>query len=103
MRNLYLNIELCKKDLYDGGTCRGKDECKAYLHEYPNLDVGHEVTVDELADATLRIISFLMQNDAHGLEVDLEKRNKQLAPPMEMTMKEIEDILGYRVKIVSEE
>lgn len=44
-----------------------------------------------------------MYNKCIGeITIDIEGRNKLYAPPKEMTVEEIEEALGYKVKIVGE-
>ena len=74
-----------------------------YREEYPHIYLNSEVNAEELAHAIDTIATFFMQNDKNALTVDLDEREKFLKPPVEMTIKEIEKELGYKVKIVGEE
>ena len=96
-----------KIELFD--DCYGKDilDDKPYptlcREEYPHIYLNSEVNIEELEHAIDTIATFFMQNDNYILIVDLDEREKSLKPPVEMTIKEIEKELGYKVKIVGEE
>lgn len=69
--------------------------------EYKHLFVDHEVTDEELGEVLDIITTWFMQNpDNHTIIVDLNERNERLAPRKEMTIKEIEKELGYKIKII---
>lgn len=70
--------------------------------EYPNLMLDHEVTDDEWNEALNTLITYFAQNPIHNIIVDLKKRNEHYGPAKEMTMEEIEQQLGYKIKIVKE-
>lgn len=55
---------------------------------------------EEFAECLDRIIGWLIEHRTSYVDVVLEKRERTLAPPTEMTLAEIEKALGYRVKIV---
>ena len=67
-----------------------------------HIYLNSEVNAKELAHAIDTIATFFMQNDKYALTVDLDEMEKFLKPPVEMTIKEIEKELGYKVKIVGE-
>ena len=87
-----LNIEL-KHEL---GNARISDD------EYPNLMLDREVTDDEWNEALNTLITYFAQNDMHTIIVDLERRNTWYGDAREMTMEEVEQQLGYKIKIVKE-
>lgn len=96
-----------KIELLDGCYVRNFIDDRPYptLHreEYPHIYLDSEVNTEELEHAIDTIATFFMQNDNYILIVDLDEREKSLKPPVEMTIKEIEKELGYKVKIVGEE
>ena len=73
-----------------------------HREEYPHIYLNSEVNAEELAHAIDTIATFFMQNNKNVLTVDLDERENFLKPPVEMTIKEIEKELGYKVKIVGE-
>ena len=70
--------------------------------EYPNLMLDHKVTEDEFNTAIDTIITYFAQKDLYHIVVDLKMRNDYQGPAREMTMEEIEQQLGYKIKIVKE-
>lgn len=62
-----------------------------------------ELTFDNYERAIDFIISYLYMYQYHTSIIDIHKRNKELMSPKEMTIGEIEELLGYKVKIVEEE
>ena len=61
-----------------------------------------DVSNEELTKAVDTIITYFANENICALEVDIDARNRELMPPKEMTIKDIEEKLGYKVKIVSE-
>lgn len=80
----------------NGGT-------KLLEHEYPHLYLDHKITEEEINNAINVIATFLMQQETCELIVDLDKREKLLTPVKEMTVEEVEEALGFRVKIIGGE
>ena len=74
-------------------------DCNNIINQFDS----RELTYDNYARAIDFIISYLYMNRYHISIVDIHERNKQLMPPKEMTIGEIEELLGYKVKIVKEE
>lgn len=64
--------------------------------------VGHRVTREEFIDALDIIISYFYMEKLSFTNVNISKRNKNLAPTKEMTISDIEELLGYKIKIVKE-
>ena len=97
-KELFINTRQCDPE-------RGRTCCNIYLEksDYPHIYIDHEITNDELAHALDIVATAMMQRDSHTLIVDLDERERFLAPPVEMTLAEIEQKLGYKVKVVSEE
>lgn len=84
---------------------RGRACCDVYLEasDYPNIYIDHEITAEELAHALDVVATAMMQQNSHTIVVVLDERERFLAPPVEMTLAEIEQKLGYKVKVVSKE
>ena len=70
--------------------------------EYPNLMLDHEVSEDEFNTAIDTLITYFAQKDLFHILIDLKMRNDYQGPAKEMTMEEIEEQLGYKIKIVKE-
>ncbi len=71
--------------------------------EYENIYLDHEISDEEIQHAIDVLITYIMQNQARTLEVDLDIRNREFAPPKEMTLEEVERELGYKIKIITKE
>ena len=71
-------------------------------HIINNLNRDTEITNDELNHALDIVTAFFVEHCINGLVLDINKRNKILAPAKEMTIDEIEKKLGYKIKIVKE-
>ena len=61
-----------------------------------------KISWEEMTDALDLITSYFYQEGLCKLVLDIDDRNFQLEPAKEMTLKDIEKKLGYKVKIVSE-
>ena len=72
-------------------------------HIIDNLNRDTEITVEEFHNALDIVIAYFVEESINGLVLDIKKRNKMLAPTKEMTIDEIEEKLGYKVKIVNKE
>lgn len=94
--NKRIKIELIGQESFDQYP-------RLYKDEYPNVYLDHEITDDEFLYALDIITTHLMQRVSCKIVVDLDERERSLRPPVEMTLKEIEEKLGYKVKIVSKE
>lgn len=71
--------------------------------EYENIYLDHEIGDEEIQNAIDVLITYIMQTQVRTLEVDLNIRNKEYAPPKEMTLEDVEKELGYKVKIITKE
>ena len=71
-------------------------------HIIDNLNRDTEITVEELNHALDVVTVYFVENCINGLVLDINERNKILAPAKEMTIDEIEKELGYKIKIVKE-
>lgn len=74
--------------------------------EYPNIykkvKEQHEViSKEDVIDAVDLITAYFMQTYCKEIVINLDARNNDLAPAKEMTLDEIEKLLGYKVKIVN--
>ena len=70
--------------------------------EYPNTYADHEVTPDELSKAIDTIISAFYQQKQNSITVDLDEREiENSMEEREMSLEEIEQALGCKVKIVN--
>lgn len=72
--------------------------------EYPNTYVDHTIEPDELNKALDVIISTCFQQKTSTITVDLDERERENSMvEREMSLSEIEQILGCKVKIVNKE
>ena len=62
---------------------------------------GRKITKDEAMDALDLISLYIYQEEIHEIVVNIDERNRFLAPAKEMTLEEIEEELGHKVKIVN--
>lgn len=114
-----INIELkdtnLEQDMYGHELVRIPERHILFSHEEHPMLFSHEIdniinkfdgrkiTKDEVVDALDLISLYIYQERLCKLVVDIDERNRFLAPAKEMTMEEIEKELGYKVKIVSKE
>lgn len=71
-------------------------------HIINNLNRDDEITVEELNHALDIVTAYFFKHRINWLVLDINDRNKVLAPAKEMTIDEIEKELGYKIKIVKE-
>ena len=71
-------------------------------HIIDNMNRDTEITVEELNHALDIMTAYFVEHHINGLVLDINERNKILAPAKEMTIDEIEKELGYKIKIVKE-
>ena len=69
-------------------------------HIIDNLNRDTEITAEELNHALDIVTAYFVEHNINGLVLDINERNKILAPAKEMTIEEIEEKLGYKIKIV---
>lgn len=67
----------------------------------PHVYINHEITDDDLNKAIDVIITAFWQRDLYKVTVDLDERNRSMMPTKEMTLEDIEQSLGHKVKIVN--
>lgn len=77
-------------------------QCKIERDEYKNLYLNHKISDKEINNAIKILFSFSIQNDAKTIVYDLNTFNKKLSPAKEMTIEEIENELGHKIKIVKD-
>lgn len=78
----------------------GEGHPNLFRNEYPHIYLDHEITHEELLHSYDVITTYFMQNNIYRVEVDLNQRDMSLAPPVEMTIEEIEKKLGHKIKVV---
>ena len=71
-------------------------------HIIDNLNRDTEITVEELNHALDIVTAYFVKHRINWLVLDINDRNKVLAPAKEMTINEIEKELGYKIKIVKD-
>lgn len=88
-----IRITLTEGNFHHSMMALGKDE-------YPYIYLDREITNEEAVAAADLITTYFMQQKLNKLIVVLDERNEALMPTKEMTLDEIEIILGHKVKIV---
>lgn len=73
-------------------------ECEHILKSCENKSE----SMDDVERAIDTLINHIVTNGIHCMIVDIDKRNKELAPAKEMTIDDIEKELGHKIKIVKE-
>lgn len=73
-------------------------ECEHILKQFENKSE----SMDDVKKALDTLINHIVTNGVSSIVVDIDKRNKELAPAKEMTFDDIEKELGYKIKIVKE-
>ena len=97
--NKRIEIKLIDPDLEPGNKAElNYSDCNHILEKYPFEDV----TLDKAQDALDLITAYIYKNRFTSIVVDIKARNKYLSPAKEMTLEEIEEKLGHKVKIISE-
>ena len=86
------------KDIDEDSICLSFSECDNIVNQF-DYD---SVKMDNFIKAVDFIIAFLYKHRKSGAVADIHMRNNELKPPKEMTIKEIEEKLGYKIKIVEE-
>ena len=106
--NKIINIELkdpnLEQDRYGYEYVHIPNYPRLFSHEINNIINkfdGHKITEDEIMDALDLISLYMYQERIHKFVVDIDERNRCLAPAKEMTLEEIEAKLGHKVKIVN--
>lgn len=74
--------------------------CEVNKNDYKHLYINHKISNKELNKAIKLIYSYSVQNEIKNLICDLGLLDEELTPTKEMTIDEIEKILGYKIKIV---
>lgn len=75
-----------------------KSECQNILKQFE----GKELTMDDALYAIDTLIAYYARNNMYRTVIDIDERDRRLAPAKEITLEEIEKKLGYKVKIVSD-
>ena len=103
-----INIELkdtnLEQDRYSYEYVRIPNYPTLFSHEIDNIINkfdGRKITEDDVSDALDLISLYIYRERIHKIVVDIDERNRTLAPAKEMTLEEIEKELGHKVKIVN--
>ena len=83
----------------DGNIYLYYSECRNIMKPFENVDI----STDDLTNAIDLIITHMVRNNLSKIIVDIDECDRALVSPKEMTLKEIEKELGYKIKIVSKE
>lgn len=105
-----LEIKLIDDDneqtLKDGYILPSSKRTRLYEYECHNILKKFEertLSRDDLENAIDTIIAYYCKEQLYKTIIDIDTRNKSLAPAKEMTLEEIEVLLGHKIKIVSDE
>lgn len=71
-----------------------KHECANILKEAKKSNI----TTDDMLNA---IVAEMYERNLYHITIDVDGREKSYEPPKEMTLSEIEAVLGHKVKIVN--
>lgn len=101
-----LNINLIDEDI----DCRTRfhyynDEPELYEFECSNIlkkFEGKTLCREDAVEAIDTLIAYYYQEKICRMIIDIGKRNESLEPAKEMTLEQIEKMLGHKVKIVSD-
>ena len=74
-------------------------ECRNIMRPFENVDI----STDDIKNAIDLIITYMVRDKLGKIVIDIAEHDQSLVPPKEMTLKEIEKELGYKIKIVSKE
>ena len=96
MNKLEINLS---KDMDEDSTYLSFQECGNIINQF-DYD---SINSDNFVKAIDFIITYLYKYQRNGAVIDINTRNNELKPAKLMTIKEIEEALGYRVMIVKEE
>ena len=103
-KSIVIKVEDTSFDLTTALTAFSKEGPFIYdrdcQHIINNLNRDDEITVEELNHALDIVTAYFVEHCINGLVLDINERNKILAPAKEMTIDEIEKELGYKIKIV---
>lgn len=94
-----MRIELTEGAFSKDPTYLYEDDCPYIIKEVDNTY--GKITDEDLNDAINVLIGAFVEWDMYNMVVNIDERNNIYAPTKEMTLKEIEKELGYKVKIVS--
>ena len=83
----------------DGNIYLHGPECRNIMRPFENLDI----STDDMINAIDLIITHMVRDNLSEIIVDIAEHDQALASPKEMTLKDIEKELGYKIKIVSKE
>ena len=86
--------------LFEENTLMGNQYPLLYDTDYPNIYLDHKITKEEFDEAITVIITKFMQDQLSEVEIFLKERNDAFAKRKEMSIKDIEKELGYKIKIV---
>lgn len=95
MNKLEINLS---KDMDEDSMYLSFPECGNIINQF-DYD---SINLDNFVKAIDFIIAFFYKYRMHCSIADIHMRNSELAPT-KMTIKEIEEALGYKIKIVEEE
>lgn len=72
-------------------------DCNNILDQFE----GKEITNDDALKAIDTLAAYFYQEKLYKMVMDIDERDRYLAPAKEMTIEDIENRLGHKIKIVS--
>lgn len=97
-KELIIKVNLKDRNIYDSDMFI-KNHLYIHKNEYPNLIPKKKITDEDLNKAIDTIIGYFILKDISYIMVDLDERNMLKTELVEMTMNEIEKIIGHKIKI----
>lgn len=99
-----LKINLIEKDM---DSCRISPFKGPRLFEFECSNIlkkfeGNPLCNDDVTEAIDTLIAYFCQDGIYKIAIDIDKRDKSLAPAKEMTIEQIEKKLGFKIKIISD-
>lgn len=73
-----------------------------YKHECPHIINRPSEALHSLDGSINKIIECFVDRKINTMIIDIAERNYHYSPAKEMTIKEVEEALGYKIKIVGE-
>lgn len=98
----YLEMNFSLKDEKINKTIANNN---VYIDEedYPYIMLDHEVNEDEVDKAIDTLLTYFAQKKIHTCIINLDERNYNKTPTKEFTIEELENIVGYKIKIVRDD
>ena len=97
--NKYMKIDIV--DDHNNRQYLNESECNNIINRVSNI-LGEEISEEYIIDLLDVLITRFAKNKSKYLYANIDRRNRELEPVKEMTLEEIEEKLGYKVRIVND-